>query len=237
MVSIASPRLKTCVYIDGFNLYYGLYKHPAPANWKYCKWLDLERFCDQLLPHNDVVSIKYYTAIVRNMPPDYQQKRRQLRYLKALRTLPRVEVILGHFIGPNPRRMHRCDSDGHPCGYNVYVLKTEEKGSDVNLAVDLLHDGVRKLYQCAVVISNDSDLARAIKIARYEYNRTIGIVNPHKHHKPMSHDLALLKHFERTITAGTLAASQLPDQVVTPSGPVSRPTEWALPAPPPASAP
>ena len=37
--------------------------------------------------------------------------------------------------------------------------KTEEKGSAVNLAVHLLNDGWLDAYDCAVVISNDSDLA------------------------------------------------------------------------------
>jgi hypothetical protein len=45
------PLLDTHVYIDGFNLYYGLLKG------KPYKWLDLERFCDQLLPKNTVTKI------------------------------------------------------------------------------------------------------------------------------------------------------------------------------------
>jgi hypothetical protein len=45
-------------HIDGFNLYYGLLKGTA------FKWLDLERFCDQLLPKNSVKKIYYFTAKV-----------------------------------------------------------------------------------------------------------------------------------------------------------------------------
>ena len=41
----------------------------------------------------------------------------------------------------------------------VEVIKTEEKGSDVNLAVHLLNDAWLDRYECAVVVSNDSDLA------------------------------------------------------------------------------
>lgn len=44
----------------------------------------------------------------------------------------------------------------------VEVHKTEEKGSDVNLATFLLVDGFDQLYDEAVVISNDGDLAGAI---------------------------------------------------------------------------
>ena len=46
----------------------------------------------------------------------------------------------------------------------IEVIKTEEKGSDVNLATHLLYDGFRNDYDIAVVISNDSDLLEPIKI-------------------------------------------------------------------------
>ena len=42
-------RLDTHVYIDGFNLYYGLLRETP------FRWLDLERFCDVLLPKNRMV--------------------------------------------------------------------------------------------------------------------------------------------------------------------------------------
>ena len=40
----------------------------------------------------------------------------------------------------------------------------EEKGSDVNLATYLVADGFRDLYDTAVVVSNDSDLAEPLKL-------------------------------------------------------------------------
>jgi hypothetical protein len=44
----------------------------------------------------------------------------------------------------------------------VYVWKTEEKGSDVNIATYLLLDGFQKSYEVAAVLSNDSDLVEPI---------------------------------------------------------------------------
>jgi len=64
--------MKTRVYIDGFNLYYGLLKGTP------FKWLDLERFCDQLLPKNTVEKIYYFTAKVDARPNDPDQPTRQL---------------------------------------------------------------------------------------------------------------------------------------------------------------
>ncbi len=43
-----------------------------------------------------------------------------------------------------------------------WVWDTEEKGSDVNLAVELDRRAWLNLYDMAVVISNDSDLERAV---------------------------------------------------------------------------
>ena len=55
----------------------------------------------------------------------------------------------------------------------VQVLKTEEKGSDVNLATYLLLDGLDGLYESALVISDDSDLEAPIR----EANRRFGPVH------------------------------------------------------------
>jgi len=226
-LAASPPRLKTYAYIDGFNLYYGCFRPPAPAHWSKYKWLNLEVFCDLLFPDNDVIAVRYYTADVVNRPPDNRQSTRQQAYLKALSTLNRVEVVKGHFLGPKPRWMQRCDARGIALGYSVPVLKTEEKGSDVNLAVDLLHDCVNGCYECAAVVSNDSDLARAIRIAREDHGKIIGIVNPHAHHQPMSRPLERHKHFDRPIRESVLASSQLPNEVAVGMRIVHRPSAWA----------
>lgn len=67
----------------------------------------------------------------------------------------------------------------NPPPNTVEVIKTEEKGSDVNLASWLLLDGFRSDYEQAVVISNDSDLAEPIRLVRYELALPVGVLNPH----------------------------------------------------------
>jgi len=47
---------RTIVYIDGFNFYYGAVKDTP------YKWLDFEAFCRLLLPRDNVVKIRYFTA-------------------------------------------------------------------------------------------------------------------------------------------------------------------------------
>jgi uncharacterized LabA/DUF88 family protein len=53
------------------------------------------------------------------------------------------------------------------------VIKTEEKGSDVNLAVHMLNDAWLDKFDCAVLVSNDSDLAEALKIVNRQLNKKI----------------------------------------------------------------
>lgn len=60
----------------------------------------------------------------------------------------------------------------------VQVIKTEEKGSGVNLATHLVGDGFRNEYELAVLVTNDSDLLEPIRIVRHELGLKVGITNP-----------------------------------------------------------
>jgi hypothetical protein len=71
--------------------------------------------------------------------------------------------------------MKRADGPGY-----VRVLKSEEKGSDVNLASALLIDCYRGDCDIAVVVSNDSDLVFPIEHVKRYLGKIIGVVNPHK---------------------------------------------------------
>jgi hypothetical protein len=164
--------LTTNIYIDGFNLYYG-----ALRNTPY-RWLNPETLCQLLLPKNTLGKIKYFTALVSARPSDPDQPVRQQLYLRALATLhPLVSIHLGHFL-THAVKMPLAVTPGQPQTY-VKVIKTEEKGSDVNLATHLLHDAHLGRFDIAVVISNDSDLLEPIKIVRNELHKQVGILNPH----------------------------------------------------------
>jgi hypothetical protein len=60
--------------------------------------------------------------------------------------------------------------------FMVSYLDREEKGTDVNLATHLLVDVLDETVDAAIVISNDSDLALPIRVARG--NVPVGVVNP-----------------------------------------------------------
>lgn len=206
---------KATVYIDGFNLYYGALK-----NSKY-KWLNLELLCQNLLKNNRVTHIKYFTARVSARPNDPQQPIRQQTYFRALQTLPNLEIIYGRYL--QSKVMRRLANPPQSGSAYVEVIKTEEKGSDVNLAAHLVHDGHLGKYETAVFISNDSDLLEAIKIVRLELNLPVGMICPHKN---PSNVLRANVDFIRRIRSGVLNASQFSNQLQDVNGVIHKPKNW-----------
>lgn len=149
----------TDVYVDGFNLYYGCLKGTP------YKWLDLGALCQVLLPPNKLQRIRCFTAKV-NGQADPQQPVRQGTYLRALQTVPGLTVHLGHFLSSTAHMPPASPAPGGP--RTVEVIKTEEKGSDVNLATYLLADAFRADADTFVVVSNDSDLTEPIRLVSQE---------------------------------------------------------------------
>ena len=102
------------------------------------------------------------------------------------------------------------------------IIKTEEKGSDVNLAVHLLNDAWLDSYDCGVVVSNDSDLAESMRLAKLHKQKTIGLLTPGK--RPTSRVLARHADFTRQLRRNLLRACQMPEQI--PGTKFSKPTSW-----------
>jgi len=104
------------------------------------------------------------------------------------------------------------------------VIKTEEKGSDVNIASHLINDGHKRRYDAAILISNDSDLAEPIKIVRNELKFPVGVLNPIPD-KP-SHELRKYATFVKPIRKGVLSASQFPPILQDSIGTFYKPPSW-----------
>jgi hypothetical protein len=207
--------LRTNVYVDGFNLYYGaLRKTPY-------RWVNPNVLFQLMLPKNSIQDIKYFTALVTDRPNDLTQSVRQQLFFRALATVPNISLHLGHFL-THEVTMPMVVPKGHPQQY-VKVIKTEEKGSDVNLATQLLHDAHLDRFDIAVVVSNDSDLLAPIKIVRNELGKKVGVLNPQKHPSR-----AILPHidFIKQIRAGALQAAQFPNQLTDRNGIFVKPKGW-----------
>lgn len=208
--------MKTIVYVDGFNLYYGAVKGTP------YKWLDILALCKFLLPKNQIIQIKYFTALVTARPNDPDQPNRQQLYLRALRTIPNLEIIYGHFLEHVITMPVAHPAPGTP--KHVRVIKTEEKGSDVNIAAHLVNDGHKRRYEAAILISNDSDLVEPVKIVRHELKFPVGVLNPIPN-KP-SHELRKFATFVKPIREGVLLASQFPSTLIDTVGTFYKPPSW-----------
>ena len=207
--------MRTIVYVDGFNLYYGALKGTA------FKWLDLVALFERVLqPHHDILTVKYFTARVSGTPADPSKPQRQDVYLRAVRRYrPQVEMFFGHFLSHTVRAPL-----AQPVGNqrSAEVIRTEEKGSDVNLAVHLLNDAWLDAYDCAVVVSNDSDIAEAMRLVRQQHTKRIGLVTPGSA-RP-SRQLMAHTDFSRHTRSNALQRSQLPDPI--PGTNIRKPARW-----------
>ena len=208
--------MRTFVYVDGFNLYYGSVKGTP------YKWLNVLRLCQLLLPKNQILAIKYFTALVTARPGDPDQPNRQQIYLRALRTIPNLEIIYGHFLEHEVMMPVAGDPFGSP--RYVRVIKTEEKGSDVNIAAHMINDGHKGRYQVAILLSNDSDLVEPVKIVRNELKLPVGVLNPRP--SSPSHELRKYATFVKPIRKGVLAASQFPLTLTDKTGVFHKPSIW-----------
>ena len=207
--------LRASIYIDGFNLYYGALKNTT------YRWLNVARMCSLLLPHHSINQIKYFTARVKSRPGDPDMHIRQQVYFRALQTVPNLTIIEGHFL-TKPCRMALVTPIGGQ--RTVEVIKTEEKGSDVNLAAHLINDGYKNLYELAVIVSNDSDLIEAVRIVRSDLSLDVGVFNPHRRNPSVA--LRQSATFFRPIRSGVLAASQFPPIMQDANGTFHKPNSW-----------
>ncbi|HEY4241017.1 MAG TPA: NYN domain-containing protein [Kofleriaceae bacterium] len=214
--------MKVRVYIDGFNLYYRALKDSHSPSGGSFKWLDPVRLAAQLLPNDEIDLVRYFTAIVRRMPDHPYAPDRQRLFLRALATLPTVQVHHGRFLAAKKiARLVTPLADGTKL---VKVHKTEEKGSDVALATYLLLDGFRDAYEAAAVITNDSDLAEPIRVVRDELKKPIIVLEPCPD-RP-SAELKSVATATRPIRQGALGASQFPEELRDAVGAFHKPPSW-----------
>ena len=201
--------MRTTIYVDGSNLYYGCLK-----NTKY-RWLNLEElFRNILQDDHKIEKIHYFTAKLKSSSHDPTAPDRQKAYLNALRTLPAVKIHYGHF-AIHQKSMPKAE----PPHERVEVIKAEEKGTDVNLSVHLLNDAWLNKYDCAIVVTNDSDMTEALKLVKHHFpEKQIGLIPPRGLSKRHTNELKKNADFTKDIKPKHLRKSQFPDPVHSPDG-------------------
>lgn len=139
------------VYVDGFNLYYGLRELAR----RRLLWLDLVKLSRSLRPRSQLLQVKYFTAPVLDDPPAAS---RQAAYQQAL--LAQNPGMITITQGRYQRKTVECKS----CGSTWQSY--EEKETDVNIATTLVADAGMRRAKAALIASADSDLVPAIETAR-----------------------------------------------------------------------
>lgn len=212
--------MRVNVYVDGFNLYYGAIKGTR------FHWLNLENFSRGLLDSAvkrapllrgyDLGRIRYFTARVDARPGDLGQPERQAAYIRALETIPRLTVHYGRFLYAAGRA-------------------PQEKGSDVNLATYLLLDAFDRDFDCALVVTNDSDLTHPVQVLRERFRSLVIVAlpilntNPDGRQRRASRSLQDFAHYSLRISSREkhlLRDSQFPDSVGGPTGAIRKPARW-----------
>lgn len=109
----------------------------------------------------------------------------------------------------------------------VEVERSEEKGSDVNLATYLLLDAFRDDYDAAVVVTNDPDQREAIQVVRKELGKPVLVIFPIRPGRVGNTDLKKVASRHDAVNPAVLAASQFPPSLTDSKGRhVRKPATW-----------
>lgn len=197
------------IYIDGFNLYFGL----KTKGWKRYYWINPQKLAMNLLKDNQrLVTTKYFTSRISG-PPD--KIKRQGIFIEALETLDDFHIFYGHYL-TNTIECQKCGD---------IFAKPNEKMTDVNIAVEILTDAFQDAFDTALLISADSDLIAPIKKVNQLFpEKKIVVAFP-----PARSSFALKKIVNASFVIGrkTLAKSVFPEAVVKPDGFIlKRPERW-----------
>lgn len=130
MTPVPQPPPETlAVYVDGFNLYWGLHD-----SWRRrYLWLDLVELARKLRPRSRLVALKYFTTPIVDEP---EAQSRQAHYNTALEA--RHPGLLTIHLGRYQSKPMQC----RRCGFAWE--HREEKETDVNIAVQLVADAAQQ---------------------------------------------------------------------------------------------
>lgn len=200
---------KINIYIDGFNLYFGL----KDKGWNRYYWLNLVELSKKFLkPDQSLNWVKYFTSRI-SLPPD--KAKRQSDFIEALETLPEIKIYFGKY--------QKNDVKCTKCGHVMY--KPSEKMTDVNIAVEMLADAFSNEFDVAILITADSDLTGPIKYIRQIFpEKQIIVAFPPSR---FSYELKNIAHATFSIGRKKLAESVFPENVVKTDGYVLKcPAKW-----------
>lgn len=238
--------LRTRIYIDGYNLYFGCLKGTP------YKWLNPVSLSEKLLTRSgapnsklDPLAVKFFTAeISQRAAADSNSLNDQRAYHLALKLHlgDRLETFKGSYsIDKTKFPKVEYGNDGREleprASERIKIWKMEEKQSDVHLALEAVYDAMMEPeLEQVVFVTNDTDFVPALKKIR-EYNKLnrhrqiqIGVVIPIKRYedyrKPNNSLSTLSDWTIHFIDECELAQSQMPCRVRGARKSAIRPFSW-----------
>jgi hypothetical protein len=205
----SSPPRPVIVYIDGFNLYFGMKEEGLNRFY----WLDVHKLAQSFIrPQHTLQGVRYFSARISGGAGKQQ---RQSAYLQAVENLVGCTTHYGQYQNTS-RQCTKCQHvDQVP----------NEKMTDVNLAVELLTDAFNNSFDTAIIVSADSDLSPPIEKVRllFPQKKVMVAFPPGRSSKRLMQIASGYFYISRS----SLAQSQLPNQITLPSGYVlNRPQRW-----------
>ena len=134
---------RVMIFIDGSNLYHSLKSHFNRAD------LDLGKFTRKLLQKRQLVRIYYYNAAVgqKQEPEVFKQ---QQAFFAGVNAVPYTELRLGRLVYTN----------------QWPSVPPYEKGTDVQLATDMITHSYKSNYDVAILVAGDNDFAGAVQAVK-----------------------------------------------------------------------
>ena len=143
------------IFIDGSNVFFDWGKaNPG-------KSMDVEKYIELIknkYPNIDFIRTYYFTSETTN----------NKSFLQQVNKMPYCEVITGRL----QEKTYKIDEkQGIVCSKCGELITAEcttytDKGTDVNIAVEMLKHAYEKSYELAVLISRDADFVGVVKIIK-----------------------------------------------------------------------
>ena len=154
---------RVTAFVDGFNLYHAV----DSLGLHHLKWVNLCGLCEQFAPRPrfDLTQVLYFSAFATWRPDAYKRHREYLTASRAAGVTP----VMGRF----KQREKFCFKCGHSW------LHHEEKETDVNIALHLVRGAFVDTYDCALLVSGDSDLVPAVRMVLRDFpKKEVRVIAP-----------------------------------------------------------
>lgn len=145
---------KGMIFIDGSNVFHDWLSAKMGAE------MDIEKYIDVVkskFPDTEFVRTYYFTSLTTT----------NQGFLHSINRLPYCEVITGRL----QEKKINLDKYGVACpSCSTHIASTittqVDKGTDVNIAVEMLRHGFNHTYDTAVLVSRDADFASVVNILK-----------------------------------------------------------------------